>query len=85
MRQGDYGNHVPGLTCVPVNSLSDVQTLLQTSDKNRSMTATNLNEHSSRSHMMLTVHVTSEHRHTGALARGKLNLVQLMFRLLFDI
>jgi hypothetical protein len=43
----------------------------------RSQSRTNMNEHSSRSHMMLTVTITSEHRPTGTSSRGKLNLVDL--------
>lgn len=38
---------------------------------------TNMNEHSSRSHMMLTVTVISENKVTGVVTRGKLNLVDL--------
>ena len=38
---------------------------------------TNMNEHSSRSHMMLTVTVISENKVTGTVTRGKLNLVDL--------
>jgi kinesin family member C2/C3 len=36
-----------------------------------------MNEHSSRSHMMLTVTIISENKITGATSRGKLNLVDL--------
>jgi len=36
-----------------------------------------MNEHSSRSHMIMTVNVTSENRVTGVVSRGKLNLVDL--------
>lgn len=71
------GNFVPGLTIVRVNSLQDVVQLLAIADKFRTSASTNMNEHSSRSHMMLTVYVQSENRHTGAISRGKLNLVDL--------
>jgi hypothetical protein len=46
-------------------------------DTNRSSATTNMNEHSSRSHMMLTVTIISENKHTGQISRGKLNLVDL--------
>jgi kinesin family protein C2/C3 len=36
-----------------------------------------MNEHSSRSHMMLTVSISSEHKATRVVSRGKLNLVDL--------
>jgi kinesin family protein C2/C3 len=77
IRQGEFGNYVPGLTCVPVNGLDDVTQLLATADRHRSQTCTNMNEHSSRSHMMLTVYLSSENTATGAVSRGKLNLVDL--------
>jgi len=35
IRQGEFGNHVPGLTTVPVSSLSDVEQLMETADRNR--------------------------------------------------
>lgn len=77
VKQGPQGNHVPGLTQVPVSNLQEVQRLLQVADKNRSQACTNMNEHSSRSHMMLTVTISSEHKETRVVTRGKLNLVDL--------
>ena len=38
---------------------------------------TNMNEHSSRSHMMLTVYMQSTNLMTGTVTKGKLNLVDL--------
>ncbi|CAK9253180.1 unnamed protein product [Sphagnum jensenii] len=46
-------------------------------ERNRSQACTNLNEHSSRSHMMLTVNINSENILSGSVTRGKLNLVDL--------
>jgi kinesin family protein C2/C3 len=77
IRQGEFGNHVPGLTTVTVQNLQNVFDLLAVADRNRSQTATNMNEHSSRSHMMLTVTVISENLLNGNVTRGKLNLVDL--------
>ena len=77
MKQGEFGNHVPGLTNVVVASLSDVANLMAISDRNRSSACTNMNEHSSRSHMMLTVNMVSQNKLTGVTSRGKLNLVDL--------
>ena len=51
------GTHVPGLCLRPVASLVDVQELLRAGEKNRSVSATSMNEHSSRSHMVLSVYV----------------------------
>lgn len=77
VKMGEFGNHVPGLTTVNVTNISEVLSLLEKADKNRSSTATNMNEHSSRSHMMLTVTIVSEYKETGMITRGKLNLVDL--------
>jgi kinesin family protein C2/C3 len=46
-------------------------------EKRRSTTGTDMNEHSSRSHSMLSVYITTEHKVTGQCARGKLHLVDL--------
>lgn len=77
VRQGEHGNHVPGLTSLNVTSMQNVLDLLVVADKNRSSKATNMNEHSSRSHMMLTVTVVNENLISGVVSRGKLNLVDL--------
>ncbi len=77
VRQGENGNYVPKLTAVAVNELSNVVDLMARADRNRSQSATNMNEHSSRSHMLLSVQTISENRVTGNVARGKLNLVDL--------
>jgi len=77
VRHGEHGNFVQGLTNIEVDSLENVMDLLAVADKNRSQASTNLNEHSSRSHMIVTVSVTSENLLTGITTRGKLNLVDL--------
>jgi len=77
VRHGEHGNHVPGLTVMVVSNLEDVFQLLAMADTNRSSATTNMNEHSSRSHMMLTVTIISESKLTGQISRGKLNLVDL--------
>jgi Kinesin motor domain len=50
---------VPNLTKLTVKSIEDVMSLLKKGNENRSTAATDLNEHSSRSHMVLIVHVNS--------------------------
>lgn len=77
IRQGEHGNHVPGLTECGVSSIEDVFNLFGQAERNRATASTNMNEHSSRSHMMLTINVVSENIRTGATSRGKLNLVDL--------
>lgn len=77
VKMGEFGNYVQGLTQVPVEDNDAVLRLIQTADRNRSSAITNMNEHSSRSHMILTVSVLSEFRATNTVYRGKLNLVDL--------
>jgi len=74
---GPHGNYVPGLVSLPVDNLQSVFKLIETADRNRSSSSTNMNEHSSRSHMILTATVVSQFLPTGAVTRGKLNLVDL--------
>lgn len=77
IRQGTDGSvYVPGLRQVPVSSLQDVMEVFGQGSSNRATTTTNLNERSSRSHLILTVTVTTT-LGDGAPVRGKLNLVDL--------
>ena len=75
-----HGNYVPNLTIVPVTAMNEVTELLAIADKNRSTASTNMNEHSSRSHLMLSVYVSSRNRLSGAATWGKLHLVDLAGR-----
>lgn len=50
---------VAGLTKEPVNSVKDVVAMLKRGNESRSTAATEMNEHSSRSHMVLTIEVSS--------------------------
>lgn len=56
VRQGKEGNFVPGLTIQPVASPEDVDALLETGQKNRTTAATDMNLHSSRSHLLVQIH-----------------------------
>jgi kinesin family protein C2/C3 len=58
-RSADGRIEVPGLLKEPVNSIDDVMSLLSRGNASRATAATNLNEHSSRSHMVLLVDVQS--------------------------
>ena len=60
IRRGKDGLiEVPGLTKENVSSLEEVITLLKRGNECRATATTNSNEHSSRSHMVLNVEVTS--------------------------
>jgi kinesin family protein C2/C3 len=59
-RDAEGRTTVPDLTKEPVNSLQDVMSLLQRGNANRATASTHMNEHSSRSHMVLQVQVTTK-------------------------
>lgn len=58
-RNADGAVEVPELTKEPVNSINDVMILLKKGNSHRATATTNLNERSSRSHMVLAVEVSS--------------------------
>lgn len=66
IKEGPTGLFIPGLRIESVCGPEDVATVLQKGKQNRSTFATNMNEHSSRSHLVLTIYVTAKH-----LAKGE--------------
>ena len=72
---------VPGLTRITVRDLEDVMAVFAEGSNNRATASTNLNEHSSRSHSILIVSVTSQVG-DGVPVHGKLYLVDLAGRLI---
>ena len=69
----------PGNLRIPVTSNVQAMTLVKRGLKMRAVGATNLNEHSSRSHSILTLHIES--RESQSVVRmGKLHLVDLAGR-----
>ncbi|KAH7657663.1 Minus-end-directed kinesin ATPase protein [Dioscorea alata] len=71
------GLAVPDASMLPVKSTQDVLELMQIGQANRAVGATALNERSSRSHSVLTVHVRGVDLKTEATLRGSLHLVDL--------
>ncbi|XP_063044056.1 kinesin-like protein KIFC3 isoform X2 [Engraulis encrasicolus] len=69
--------YVPGLTEFSVESVEDINKVLELGHMNRATACTNLNEHSSRSHALLIVTVAGFNSSTGHRTSGKLNLVDL--------
>jgi hypothetical protein len=51
--------------------------VIEAGKANRSTFATNMNEHSSRSHLVLSVYVVGQCRQGGASCRAKLHLIDL--------
>ncbi|KAL6994853.1 hypothetical protein U1Q18_004989 [Sarracenia purpurea var. burkii] len=71
------GLAVPDASMNPVKSTSDVVELMEIGLRNRAKGATALNERSSRSHSVVTIHVRGTDTKTGASLRGSLHLVDL--------
>ncbi|KAJ9147925.1 hypothetical protein P3X46_030039 [Hevea brasiliensis] len=71
------GLAVPDASMHCVKSSTDVLELMNIGLMNRAIGATALNERSSRSHSVLTVHVNGVDLETGALLRGNLHLIDL--------
>lgn len=68
---------VEGLTIVPLNEASQVEFLLATAAKNRTVAATSSNERSSRSHSVFMLTLEGKNDGTGEKSRGVLNLIDL--------
>lgn len=68
---------VPDASLVPVKSTSDVLDLMEIGQANRAVGSTALNERSSRSHSILTVHVRGLDVKNGSTSRGCLHLIDL--------
>ncbi|KOM28743.1 hypothetical protein LR48_Vigan569s001400 [Vigna angularis] len=71
------GINVPDAFLVPVTCTRDVLDLMRIGQKNRAVGATALNERSSRSHSVLTVHVRGRELVSNSILRGCLHLVDL--------
>jgi len=76
-REGKEGITVPGLTKTDVRDAADVQNILVKGERNRSIGKTDMNQHSSRSHLILTVFAQSTDRTTKKTTMGKLHLIDL--------
>lgn len=61
---------MPGLRVEDVASLEDVAQVINRGKQNRSTFATNMNEHSSRSHLVLSLHVVGSAKIGGGGKRG---------------
>ncbi|CAM9768866.1 unnamed protein product, partial [Hapterophycus canaliculatus] len=69
--------YVEGLVECEVEALKEVEELVILGGRNRTVGNNNVNEHSSRSHLVLQVHITSTDLATGYVQHGKLNLIDL--------
>uniref|UniRef100_A0A0E0H1X2 Kinesin motor domain-containing protein n=1 Tax=Oryza nivara TaxID=4536 RepID=A0A0E0H1X2_ORYNI len=71
------GLNIPDANLVPVKCAQDVLDLMRVGHRNRAVGSTALNERSSRSHSVLTVHVQGKEIASGSTLRGCLHLVDL--------
>jgi kinesin family protein C2/C3 len=71
VRQGPQGNHVPDCRLEVVTSVEAVNELWLEGTRNRSVASTNMNEHSSRSHLIVCVVVEGLNLATGVRTFGK--------------
>nr|POE76537.1 kinesin-like protein kin-14f [Quercus suber] len=71
------GLNVPDASLVRVTCTRDVLDLMRIGQKNRAVGATALNERSSRSHSVLTVHVHGKELVSNSILKGCLHLVDL--------
>ncbi|XP_076942047.1 kinesin-like protein KIN-14D [Bidens hawaiensis] len=73
----DGNTFVSDLTIADVFSIKDVSTLLQQAAHNRSVGKTDMNEHSSRSHLVFTLRIYGVNESTEQQVQGVLNLIDL--------
>ena len=75
VRHGDAGVQVPTATYVRVNDPTEVTLLLDSGATQRAIGQTNLNQHSSRSHLVFTLKITGECQ--GVTISSQLHLIDL--------
>ena len=77
LRQTKTGMTVIGLTSTPVSTPAEVHVILDTARKNRAVGSHDMNEHSSRSHCILTLHTYGTNHIDKRESYGKMHLVDL--------
>ncbi|KAL1193377.1 Kinesin-like protein KIN-14R [Cardamine amara subsp. amara] len=78
IKQSSEGyHHVPGLVEAEVENINEVWNVLQAGSNARSVGSNNVNEHSSRSHCMLSIMVRAKNLMNGDCTKSKLWLVDL--------
>ncbi|KAF6254764.1 P-loop containing nucleoside triphosphate hydrolase protein [Scenedesmus sp. NREL 46B-D3] len=77
IKEGPQGLFIPGLRVEAVGGAEDVVAVLQKGKQHRSTFATNMNEHSSRSHLVLTIYVKGYDNAKGTSWSCKMHLIDL--------
>ncbi|KAL2342489.1 hypothetical protein Fmac_003774 [Flemingia macrophylla] len=73
----EQGLAVPDASLFPVKTPPDVVKLMDIGLKNRAIAATSMNERSSRSHSVISIHVHGKDLKTGSTMDGNLHLIDL--------
>ena len=77
MRMGKQGAFVDNLIEVEVFNTKDVEDLMKLGHSHRSVGSHDVNEHSSRSHLVLSITIVSTQKSDGRRASSKLHLIDL--------
>jgi kinesin family protein C2/C3 len=77
VRQTPEGNQVIGLTEVVISSMEQVKELMRLGQENRAVGSHDMNEHSSRSHSIVTITARGKNKLDHATTFGKLHLIDL--------
>ncbi len=76
-RDSDGRTLVRGLNYQAVTSTEEIDDLMVIASKHRSVHSTQMNEHSSRSHSVFTLHLEGHNKSRGVTLKGALNLCDL--------
>ncbi|KAG7535866.1 FERM N-terminal [Arabidopsis thaliana x Arabidopsis arenosa] len=68
---------VENVTTIPISTLEELRMIIERGSERRHVSGTNMNEESSRSHLILSVVIESIDLQTQSAARGKLSFVDL--------
>ncbi|VDN02938.1 unnamed protein product [Thelazia callipaeda] len=75
---GDSGAlEIPGLLVTKIKTLEEVQEVLERGRHNRACAKTDLNDQSSRSHVIVRIQIKAVNRTTNTISESRLNLVDL--------
>ncbi|KNC52927.1 kinesin-2 [Thecamonas trahens ATCC 50062] len=77
IRHGDGITTLIGANDAIVSSAADIVGLMERANENRSVAATSMNAHSSRSHSVFSLHLTGVNAESGEALQGVLNLCDL--------
>ncbi|XP_039253438.1 kinesin-like protein KIF6 [Styela clava] len=77
MEDPDQNIHLKNLSMLPAQNIEDALNLLFLGDTNRMIAETPMNQASTRSHCIFTIHITSREPGSATIRRSKLHLVDL--------